>query len=153
MNTLVTEAILSENSSRLSKAIGIAALAHSGQRDRQGEPIILHSLRVMLTVSQRARTVAVLHDVIEDTGMSAEDLSALCGARAEGAALDLLTRDPSDDYAEYIEKIATSGNHLAVEVKRADLWDNLRPCPKCPGSLRKRYVNAIKRLAEVEPHT
>ena len=52
----------------------MAAQAHAGQVDKAGQPYILHPLRVMMSVADYdAKIVAVLHDVIEDTSMTAED--------------------------------------------------------------------------------
>ena len=59
----------------LEQAISIASLAHAGQLDKGGEPYILHPLRVMMKLKdEKQRIVAVLHDVIEDTGMTDQDL-------------------------------------------------------------------------------
>src|SRR5262249_48275135 len=59
----------------IEKAIQIAARAHEGQRDKEGLPYILHALRVMMSVEgAEAQIVAVLHDVIEDTTVTADDL-------------------------------------------------------------------------------
>lgn len=61
----------------LELAIALAVRAHHGQRypSPETEPYILHALRVMLGVSGvRARAVAVLHDVLEDTAITAEEL-------------------------------------------------------------------------------
>lgn len=104
----------------LERAIEIAAAAHAGQVDKGGHPYILHPLRVMLAVSERARVVAVLHDVIEDGG-HLDRMDAL--SSEEFDALDALTRrrgEPWDDYLGRVE-----ANPLAVEVKLADLRDNM----------------------------
>jgi (p)ppGpp synthase/HD superfamily hydrolase len=69
----------------IEKALQIAARAHEGQKDKEGLPYILHPLRVMHAV----QVVAVLHDVIEDTSVTSEDLrqagfgerTTSCGAR------------------------------------------------------------------------
>ena len=51
----------------IEKALQIAARAHEGQKDKDGQPYILHPLRVMNAVEgEPAKVVAVLHDVIED---------------------------------------------------------------------------------------
>ena len=59
----------------LEKAIAIAARAHAGQVDKAGQPYILHSIRVMLRMGSEAeRITGVLHDVIEDSDVTLEDL-------------------------------------------------------------------------------
>ncbi|MGZ7078608.1 MAG: GTP pyrophosphokinase, partial [Thermoanaerobaculia bacterium] len=61
--------------STLERAIAIAAEKHAGQTDKAGAPYILHPLRVMLRVSTNdERITAVLHDVVEDCGVTLEDL-------------------------------------------------------------------------------
>ena len=59
----------------LEKAIEIAARAHQGQKDKSGQPYVLHPLRVMMSCSSETEKIcAVLHDVIEDTEFKAKDL-------------------------------------------------------------------------------
>ena len=59
----------------IEKALQIAARAHEGQKDKDGQPYILHPLRVMNAVEDEpVKVVAVLHDVIEDTSVTADDL-------------------------------------------------------------------------------
>jgi hypothetical protein len=110
----------------IEKALQIAARAHEGQVDKHGQPYVLHPLRVMSAVEDgEARIVAILHDVIEDTSVTADDL------RREGfgepilEALDRLTRRKDEPYAEYV--IRCKGHEIARRVKLADLDDNSRP--------------------------
>ena len=109
----------------LERAIAIAARAHEGQVDKAGAPYILHPLRMMLAVdTPDARMAAVLHDVVEDTDVTIEQM------RAEGFppevlhAVEALTKRPEeeDDYEAFIRRVAP--NPLAREVKLADLRDN-----------------------------
>ena len=109
----------------LERAIRIAVEAHAGQTDKEGQPYVLHVLRVMFAVSHpEARIAAVLHDVVEDTSISIEQL------REEGfsdTVLEIvycLTRRRGIKYSEYV--IALKANPLAVQVKLADLSDNSR---------------------------
>ena len=105
-------------------AILLAARAHRGQVDKAGEPYILHPLRVMLRLKDEAdRIAAVLHDVIEDTGITEESLRDQGYSEEVLGALDALTRRQGESYADFIERVA--GNPLARRVKLADLADNL----------------------------
>ena len=102
--------------------------AHAGQLDKAGKPYILHPLRVMMAVESpsldSARKVAVLHDVVEDSDETIESLDARFGLTAEEqAALRMLTHGDDEDYAAYVERVAT--NPLSRAVKLADLRDNL----------------------------
>ena len=109
----------------LEKAIAIAVAAHTEQLDKSGAPYILHPLRVMLGVTSEAeQIVAVLHDVVEDTPWTLEQL------RAEGfpelllVALDCVTKRENEDYFDFIGRIKP--NPLAVAVKISDLHDNMK---------------------------
>ena len=99
------------------RAVEIAAQAHRGQTDKEGETYLLHPLRVALSVSPAARCVAVLHDVVEDSDWTLEALAADGLAEDELAAIGLLTRSDDGTYGEFIERIASApapaGNSLA----------------------------------------
>lgn len=109
----------------LNKAIIIAAEAHSGQLDKSGKPYILHPLRVMFNVEGgiTEQCTAVLHDVIEDTSVTLDDLKEQGFSDDILAALTLLTRTPNEDYMEYIYRLKI--NSIAKAVKLADLKDNM----------------------------
>ncbi len=108
----------------LEDAILLAVQAHRGQVEKAGQPYILHLLRVMFRVdSEQERMVAVLHDLVEDTHYTLDDLRALGYPPDVLAALDGLTRRPDETYEQFIERAAA--NPLARRVKLADLEDNL----------------------------
>jgi (p)ppGpp synthase/HD superfamily hydrolase len=137
--------------SLIERAIRRALEAHSGQKEENGRPYLLHPLRLMLRMdTEEEMAAAVLHDVVEDTNTTLEDL------RAEGfpeevlAAVALLTHDKRKvAYREYIERIAA--DPLARKVKLADLEDNLNVQRLARlgvhETLRlKRYFEAWRRL-------
>jgi (p)ppGpp synthase/HD superfamily hydrolase len=106
-------------------AICIAANGHLDQIDRSGKPYILHPLRVMMKMDVADEmVVAVLHDIVEDTNWTFEELEKLGVNPSSIVALKLLTKVESDDYSDYISKI--SKNKLATKVKISDLEDNMR---------------------------
>ncbi len=110
---------------QLAKAISIATTAHEGQFDKGGKPYILHPLHLMnqLMFDIQLATIAVLHDVVEDSLYTFDDLVAEGFSDRVLAALILLTHDDSDGYLEgYIPKICT--NRDAIRVKRKDLEHN-----------------------------
>ena len=108
----------------IEEAIRIAAEAHRGQRDRGGAPYILHPLRVMLRVQTDAeRMAAVLHDVVEDSAWTLDDLRARGFADEVVAAVDALSRRQGEDYEAFVERAAA--HPVARRVKIADLEDNL----------------------------
>lgn len=108
----------------LEDAIALAVSAHRGQRDKVGQPYILHSLRVMLCCdTEAARITAVLHDVVEDTPHTLTELRTLGYAEEVLQALDCLTRRAGESYEAFIQRV--KGNALARRVKLADLADNM----------------------------
>lgn len=107
----------------LEKAIEIAAKAHAGVPDKNGQPYILHPIRVMLGVeSETARIVAVLHDVVEDTDVTFADIAAEGFSQDVIEALKLVTHQSGQSYADYV--IACQPNDTARQVKLSDLRDN-----------------------------
>ncbi|WP_198929024.1 HD domain-containing protein [Rhizobium sp. AC27/96] len=110
----------------LSKAIQIAAYWHAGQVDKSGAPYILHPLRVMMSVEgETDKIVAVLHDVLEDTELTADDLRAHKFSSEIREAVQALTRQTGEDYFDFIARIIP--NPIARRVKLADIADNLSP--------------------------
>jgi len=108
----------------LEKAIQIAVNAHFGQVDKAGAPYIFHPLRVMSRVSSNEeRIVAVLHDVVEDTSVTFDDLVEAGIPKHLVLVLRVLTRAHDTPYESYVSKI--SENPLATTVKIADLIDNM----------------------------
>lgn len=109
----------------LEKAISIAVEAHAGQKDKAGEPYILHPLYLMMKCphNDTHRIVAVLHDVIEDGGLKYRDKIIETGFDDEIiTALDYLTHDKRVKYFDYIRNI--KNNELAKSIKILDLNHN-----------------------------
>ncbi|HEY9010135.1 MAG TPA: HD domain-containing protein [Devosia sp.] len=110
--------------STLERAIAIAAAAHAGQKDKGGQPYILHPLRVMLRVTTEfERMAAVLHDVVEDSDVSLEALSAEGFPDEVVSAVEALTKRPGETRIEAAHRAAA--NVLARVVKLADNAENL----------------------------
>lgn len=112
----------------LEKAIEIAARSHAGTRDKQqqGNPYILHPLRVMMGVEgEETRIVAVLHDVVEDTHITLDDIRAEEFSENIVEALGLVTHEDDQSYLEYV--IGCRKNEIARQVKLSDLQDNSNP--------------------------
>ena len=109
----------------LGKAIKIAAEAFENVKDKGGQPYILHCLRVidnLHTKDEELKTIAVLHDVLEDTKITADDLRFIGFKNRVVSALELLTHVENLSYDDYIKAI--SFNEDARLVKLADLKDN-----------------------------
>ncbi len=109
---------------KLDKALEIAVKAHTGQKDKAGAPYILHPLRIMMNMnSEEERIVAALHDVIEDSEITLEDLRKANFTHSILAAVDCLTRRKGEAYETYVER--ASSLPLAKKIKIADLEDNM----------------------------
>lgn len=109
----------------LELAIKIAVDAHFGQTDKADAPYILHPLRVMSACdSVDEKTVAVLHDVLEDCDVTAQDLIDKGFPVGIVEAIECLTRLDSESYEQFIDRVAT--NPIARTVKISDLRDNLK---------------------------
>jgi (p)ppGpp synthase/HD superfamily hydrolase len=148
------------NNMNLSKAIKIAAIAHDGQTDKGGSPYILHPLRVMLNLgedeSEAIQICAVLHDVIEDTSITLDDLKQEGFSEEVLTALECLTKRENENYDDFISRVLT--NKTACMVKMGDLADNMKltRIPNPTDKDRKRiekYRKAYKRIAvELRPN-
>jgi (p)ppGpp synthase/HD superfamily hydrolase len=111
--------------STLKRAIEIAFEAHKDQKDKNGEPYIGHVLRVMnLGRTENEKICGVLHDLVEDTEWTFEDLRREGFSKTVIDALTCVTKTSEDeDYDKFIERIEK--NRLAVIVKINDLSDNM----------------------------
>jgi (p)ppGpp synthase/HD superfamily hydrolase len=136
----------------LEDAIVLAVDAHKGQMDKSGKPYILHPLQVMFRCEREAeRIVAVLHDVVEDTGRTFDDLRKLGYSEEVVAALDCVTKREGESYEDFVERAAV--NPIARRVKIADLEENM-DVRRLPGFNAKdlermgKYLTAWKRLKQ-----
>ena len=108
----------------LADAIEIAARAHAGQTDKLGGmPYALHPLRVMNRVEgEHAKMAAVLHDVVEDTPVTADDLRRAGFPAAVLAGVLAVTRQKGESYADFV--VRAKADPIGRQVKLADLEDN-----------------------------
>ena len=105
------------------KAMKLIYEKHNGQLDKSGLPYVYHPLHVAESMEdENATLVALLHDIVEDTDMTFEELEKLNFNREVIEALKLLTHEEGVEYFDYIKRIST--NELAVKVKLADLKHN-----------------------------
>ncbi|MCQ4086476.1 HD domain-containing protein [Saccharibacillus sp. JS10] len=108
----------------LAKAISLAAKYHEGQTDKGGRPYIFHPVRLMLkALTEEEQIVAVLHDVVEDTPLTLEDLRKEGFSEEIVEAIDRLSRRENESYSAFILRIKP--NRLAARVKILDLQDNM----------------------------
>ena len=138
----------------LDDAIRIARDAHDGQVDKSGRPYIGHPLRVMASVEgEHARMAAVLHDVIEDTPVTADSLLAAGCPVAVVDAVVAVSKVPGEAQEDYLTRVAA--NPLALVVKHADIADNTSPARMAAldsvtqDRLRAKYSAALAFLASL----
>jgi len=136
-------------------ALQLAKEYHDGQLRAvgtdMGKPYFdTHILRVTNAVSYRSRAAAALHDILEDTVMSAHDLAYVKGIRLDTfEAVELLTQGEYELYHNYIMRIHNAegeAGNIAREVKIADLMDNFSTFPE--GQLVPKYLGALHILTE-----
>ena len=128
----------------LQEAIRIATEAHKGQVDKANQPYINHLVRVTsLVKGEEAKTVAMLHDVVEDTEITLEELSEIFPTYIV-AAVNAVSRRKNETYFEFIARAAS--NNLGQIVKQADVQDHINNSEAIPASLIKRYQKAISIL-------
>jgi len=133
----------------LDKAIQIAVNSHSGQTSDNGEPYILHPMRMMLQFDiEEERIVAILHDTIEKTHVDYGFLKDAGFCEEVLFAVDSLTRKPDENYDNYIQRV--SKNKLATKIKVIDLLDNIsslrRESKKMNASNYLKYQKALEYL-------
>ena len=105
------------------KALKLMFEAHKEQTDKSGIPYVFHPFHLAEQMKDADSTVvALLHDVVEDTDYTIDDLEELGFSKTAIEALTLLTHDEEIPYMEYVSAI--KGNEIARAVKLADLEHN-----------------------------
>lgn len=105
------------------KAMKIAYQAHQGQTDKTGLPYIYHPIHLAEQMQDEATTcVALLHDVVEDTDITIEQLGQEGFPQEVLEAIQLMTHAPEVPYMDYVREIKK--NPIASAVKLADLRHN-----------------------------
>ena len=107
---------MTAKTSNIENAIELALRAHKGQKDKAGAPYIFHPLRIMLAMDTDAeRQAAVLHDVIEDRGVTPEMLRSKGFSEDVCSAVTVLTKTPGESYNEYLCRV--NENPIARKVR------------------------------------
>lgn len=113
------------SSTMLDSAILFACKKHSGTFDKGGNPYILHCLKVcyyLKTDDHELMCAAVLHDVIEDTDATYQDLKDIGMSDRVIDCVRRLTKVPGETHQEYLNKVMESSD--SMRVKMADLRHN-----------------------------
>lgn len=134
-------------------ARALATKSHEGQTDKAGLPYITHPERVASRLeSPELQVIGWLHDIMEDTPITLQDIEAAFGLET-AAAVDAISRRGGESWSDYIDRVAA--NPLARQVKISDLIDNsnLSRIPHVTVKDVKRqakYNRALKKLLEEE---
>ena len=108
----------------LQDAIALATKYHEGQIDKAGKPYISHSLRVMEKMMlEDEKIVAILHDIVEDTTITLQDLRDRGYSDYIVNSIDCLSKRDGESYDKFVERTMT--DTMASYVKLADLEDNM----------------------------
>lgn len=134
------------------KALKLCFEAHKDQIDKSGMPYVFHPFHLAEQMKTEDETiVALLHDVVEDTDTTIEDLISMSFNENVIEAISLLTHDANVDYFDYVRAIKE--NEIARAVKLADLRHNsdisrLRIVDEWALKRNEKYLKAIKILTE-----
>jgi len=132
--------------SNLETAIAVAAAAHMDQKSDNGDPYIMHPLRVMMVQETlETQILAVMHDMIEHTNTSLNDVYSFGFDDDIVLALNAITRRDDEEYFVYVKRACS--NPIARPVKIADLRDNLHTY-RDDEEHRARYTAALEMLGE-----
>ena len=152
---------IKESENLIYKALEIATVLFENDVDKGGLPYMLHLLYVYRHVSTiHEKVVALLHDVIEDKDVSKDDLIEVGFPAKIVEDILLLTRVKPIDYDDYIENLIKKGSKEALDVKLADLENNMdlsriiNPTVKDVERVKKRYIptheKIMNRLKEIQ---
>lgn len=120
----------------------IAREAHRGQSRKNGVPYITHPQRVAAAVPDELKPIAWLHDVVEDTAVTLDDLRAAGLPAYVVEAVAVLTKVDGVDYEQYIQRVRANDHARCVKI--ADLEDNLGDQPSAKN--RVKYPQALAYL-------
>lgn len=145
----------------IDKAIVLATTAHMGQVDKAGEPYILHPLRVGASLHRRGPhyvMAGILHDVVEDTPITLEDIAELGAPPEVVDAISAVTKHESErTWEAYKQSLARAvSDPIGGWVKAADVWDNYTRLDRSNlpqetyKRLRKKYLKAFDFLARAD---
>ena len=122
------------------KALKIASTAHMYQLRDEGTPYIEHPVRVAsrFKTDDILQVIALLHDVLEDSDLTYEDLEKEFG-RFVADRVQILTKPKGYDMDSYMEHIAN--DYYCLQVKLSDRIDNIKSLKSCPNiEKRKKYI-------------
>ncbi len=144
---------LKENKELIYKSLEIVTRLFNDKCDKGGFPYVIHLLKVYEGVSNYLEKVcALLHDVVEDTDVTYDDLMEIGYNSDVIDILKVLTKLKGEDYRDYIDRIIASGNVHAMNIKLSDLRHNMdlgrikNPTANDYERVSKRYEPAYQKI-------
>ena len=135
------------------KSLEIVTVLFNEKCDKGGFPYVIHLLKVYSGVSEYIEKVcALLHDVVEDTDVTYDDLKSVGYSKEVIDILTILTKTKGEDYRKYIDRIIASENIHAMNIKLSDLRHNMdlsrikKPTTNDYERISKRYEPAYERI-------
>ena len=135
------------------KSLEIVTVLFNEKCDKGGFPYVIHLLKVYSGVSEYIEKVcALLHDVVEDTDVTYDDLKSVGYPKEVIDILTILTKTKGEDYRKYIDRIIESENIHAMNIKLSDLRHNMdlsrikNPTTNDYERISKRYEPAYERI-------
>ena len=126
--TLEEYARIKETNDLIYKSLEIVTKLFNDKCDKGGFPYVIHLLKVYSGVSEYIEKVcALLHDVVEDTDVTYDDLIKVGYPEEIIDILEIITKIKGEDYRDYIDRIIKSGNRNAMNIKLSDLRHNMEP--------------------------
>ena len=138
--------------SETKKALKLCFEAHKDQLDNSGMPYVFHPFHLAEQMeSEECTVVALLHDVVEDTDLTIEDLKAMGFSNEVTDAITLMTHEEGVEYMDYVKEI--KNNEIARKVKLVDLKHNsdlsrLDIVDENALKRREKYLKAMALLEE-----
>lgn len=135
------------------KSLEIVTVLFNEKCDKGGFPYVIHLIKVYSGVSEYIEKVcALLHDVVEDTDVTYDDLKSVGYPKEVIDILTILTKTKGEDYRKYIDRIIASENIHAMNIKLSDLRHNMdlsrikNPTTNDYERISKRYEPAYERI-------
>ncbi len=145
---------IKSNDELIYKSLEIVTRVFNDKVDKGGFPYIIHLLKVYSNVSDyNEKVCALLHDIIEDTDVTYDDLRKVGYNEEIIEVLTILTKLKGEDYRDYIKRIIDSENYHAMNIKLADLRHNMdsdrikNPTPNDYERIAKRYEPAYEKIS------
>ena len=124
------------------------------KKDKSGHPYMNHLIKVSEDFEEeRIKSMALMHDVLEDTKLTSKDLKTLGYDEDFIKVLELLT-NTYDTYEEYIDTLLKSNNHIAIQIKMKDVLHNMdisrfaSPKEKDFQRVKRKYIPTYMKILD-----